>query len=133
MLFLQYPWKFFILNLPSCFDNSGIAHIYIYIYIHIYITGWRKTVKYDSKFHAIDAIIRYSNCSTWFWSQWSIVLLLQLISYYLHVFNFLWVRWGWLSLESGNETKISDKKWCSVKSKYLENKNDKRVLQKALE
>ena len=59
------------------------ACIYIYIYIYIYIqyykyelvltptecstfyganvTGWRKTLKYDSKFQAIDAIIGYSN------------------------------------------------------------------------
>ena len=63
-------------------------YIYLYIYIYIYIqyykyelllsstecstfyganiTGWKKTLKYDSKFHAIDAIIRYSNYSTWF-------------------------------------------------------------------
>ena len=40
--------------------------IYIYIYIYIYITGSRKTLKYDSKFNAIDAIIRYSNYSAWF-------------------------------------------------------------------
>ena len=33
---------------------------------YIYITGGRKTLRYDSKFHAIDAIIRYSNDSTWF-------------------------------------------------------------------
>ena len=37
------------------------------------------------------------------------------------------------SFKSGNGTKISDKKWRSAKTKYLKNKKDKRVLQKALE
>ena len=130
MLFLQYPWKFFVLNLPSCFDNSGIAHIYIYIYIHIYITGWRKTVKYDSKFHAIDAIIRYSNCSTWFWSQWSIFLLLQLISYYLHVFNFLWVRWGWLYLNLEMKPKYLTKSDVQLNPNILRTKMIKGYCKK---
>ena len=75
------------------------TYIYIYIYtwyIYIYIyaifkyelvltptecstfyganlTWWRKTLKYDSNFHAIDAIMRYSNYSTWFLSQWLIL------------------------------------------------------------
>ena len=33
------------------------------------VTGWRKTLKCDLKFHTIHAIMGYSNYSTWFWKQ----------------------------------------------------------------
>ena len=56
------------------FATISVAYIYIIsyrshfgsLYIYANITGWRKTLKHDSTFHAIDAFIRYSNYSTWF-------------------------------------------------------------------
>ena len=65
-------------------NTCAFNKLYVYVsfnpYIYIYkqyckyelvltqaecSTWWRETLKYDSKFHTIHAIIRYSNYSTW--------------------------------------------------------------------